>query len=305
MNNYSKEIFKGLLIALLIIVYWILIGIVPKIFVEIYQNKHEDIVKGTIIVSIFIYLILVSYTYNKIAVKSVRSFLLISCPYILFLLLIVIISSNLPRLVDIIFILFGITIIYCYFKKKIDIKKVLLVISLYCIVLTPLYVISYDNILYLVSKNKMLEEEKLDSFNLKIIDKNGKILVLSDFKDKTILVDMWSSACGNCIKSMPDFEKLNSSFKNDYDYKIISLYCPISEEQTYEWFKKYIDMKFYYNIDFYYIDFESFNKLNIKQFPEFLIINKNNKMVYRGQISYLRYVSDNIYNKLKSVNEKY
>ena len=64
-------------------------------------------------------------------------------------------------------------------------------------------------------------------------------------------------------------------------------------------------MKFYYNIDFYYIDFESFNKLNIKQFPEFLIINKNNKMVYRGQISYLRYVSDNIYNKLKSVNEKY
>ena len=83
------------------------------------------------------------------------------------------------------------------------------------------------------------------------------------------------------------------------------MYCPIKEEQTFEWFKEYIDRKFDYDIDYYYIDYESFNKLNIRQFPEFLIVSKQSNLVYRGQISYLPYVNDNIYSKLKSINENY
>ncbi len=174
-----------------------------------------------------------------------------------------------------------------------------------CILIIPSYYFIYDNILYYTSRSEVNTSQNLGDFNFKIRDRNGVSFNLADLKGKTVCVDMWSSSCGNCISSMPEFEELNTKFKNDKDYKIISLYCPIKEEQSFEWFKDYINRKFDYNIDYYYIDYESFKKLNIRQFPEFLIISKGSNLVYRGQISYLPYVNDNIYKKLKSINENY
>jgi hypothetical protein len=113
---------------------------------------------------------------------------------------------------------------------------------------------------------------------------------------------MWSSTCGGCIRSMPEFEKLNIYFKTNQDYRIISLFCPMKEHETYEWFLNYIKQDFNYNIDYYYIEVDEFKKLGIYQFPEFFLINKDNKIVYRGLITYKKTIKDNIYEMLEKIN---
>lgn len=303
-NNHLKHFLYGILILFWMIVYWVLIGLLPQISVEFYSNHRANIFYLTIVFSFFFFLLLVFRFLKKINSNSSVSVLLLGIPYLFFLLIMQIAQINIPRLTDVFLIIIGLVLVFILYIKLKNIYQQLFVIFLYCLFLAPVYPILYNNMWYGFTKNSMLEVNQLKEFDLNIIDRNGFKSKLSDYNKQTICVDMWSSSCGNCISSMPDFEKLNLSFTRDKDYKIISLYCPIKKEQTYDWFKEYIDGKFDYNIDYYYIDFESFNKLNIRQFPEFLIIDKNSNLVYRGQISYLPYVSDNIYNKLKFVNEK-
>jgi thiol-disulfide isomerase/thioredoxin len=285
------------------IVYWALVGLIAQFFVEFCNEYHTVLFYSTLILSFSLYLILVFYFYLKSAKKSFTILSLISFPFLISLLLMQFVQINLSRLVDVVFLLLGILLIYIIVRKQEKRVRQLVVLAGYCLMLIPIYPIVYTNVNYAVMKNKSLSNQELGEFDISIADRKGQRFKLSNFKGKTICVDMWASSCGNCITSMPKFESLNKEFKKNKDYKIISLYCPIKKEQTYEWFKEYIDKKFPYDIDYYYIDFESFRKLNIWKFPEFLIIDKNSNLVYRGQIAYEPYIHDNIYNKLKSINE--
>ncbi|MES2514920.1 MAG: TlpA disulfide reductase family protein [Bacteroidota bacterium] len=215
----------------------------------------------------------------------------------------IIFASNWPRVADLFFIILGVGTIATMDMKHSSNRQKVIVFIISLLLIIPLYYLTYDNISHYASKNELRKTRTLGSFNFKITDRRGVSFNMDELKGKTVCVDMWASSCGNCISAMPDFEKLNLSFRNDTNYKIISLFCPVKEEQTYEWFKEYINRKFNYDIDYYYIDFETFHKLNIRQFPEFLLISKGSNLVYRGQISYLPYVSDNIYAKLKSIHE--
>jgi thiol-disulfide isomerase/thioredoxin len=305
MNKHLKQLLKGVLILFWMIIYWVFVGVIPRFAQDFYEQYHNELFQSTIAFSLLIYLILVSYYYRNGELRSLKGLLLAALPYLFFLLFLIVYASNVPRITDVFLLAIGILSVYLmelnnYTKKT----KVFLLIIL-AIVIIPVYSLIYSNIWYYVNKSEIRENQKLGNFNLKITNREGKSFYINELAGSTVCIDMWASSCGNCIASMPDFEKLNQNFKSDKEYKIISLYCPIKEEQTFEWFKEYIDRKFDYDIDYYYIDYESFNKLNIRQFPEFLIVSKQSNLVYRGQISYLSYVSDNIYSKLKSINENY
>jgi thiol-disulfide isomerase/thioredoxin len=164
------------------------------------------------------------------------------------------------------------------------------------------YPFAYENINFVYHKS---DDEKIlveGDFDFSIKDRLGKTIKLSELKNKIVCIDMWSSTCGGCIRSMPEFEKLNIYFKTNQDYRIISLFCPMKEHETYEWFLNYIKQDFNYNIDYYYIEVDEFKKLGIYQFPEFFLINKDNKIVYRGLITYKKTIKDNIYEMLEKIN---
>ncbi len=305
MNNHLKQILNGILILIWMIVYWTLASVSITIFPEINEEYHSTIFYLQIICSLYLFTYLILYFYRKAQNKNLVSLFFLSAPFIVSFLLMQFAQVNIPRLLDVAILTIGsLWMYYIVNSNKRRITQNIFVLLFFALV-GLVYPIGYDNIWYYNNKSELNENRKLGDFNFKITDRNGASFNIADLKGKTVCIDMWASSCGNCIASMPDFEKLNQSFKSDKDYKIISLYCPIKEEQTFEWFKEYVNKKFDYNIDYYYIDYKSFKKLNIRQFPEFLIISKGSELVYRGQISYLPYVSDNIYNQLKSINENY
>jgi thiol-disulfide isomerase/thioredoxin len=305
MNNHSKQLLKGILILFWMIVYWILASVFITLFSQINEEYHSIIFYSQIIVSLCFFLFLLILFFRKTVNKNFISLIFLTSPFIIAFLFLQFAQVNIPRLFDLGVIVIGSLLIYFIVNSNISRALQNVIVFLFFVLIIVIYPIGYDNIWYYANRSELNANKSLGEFNFKITDRNGVSFNMSDFKGKTVCVDMWASSCGNCIASMPDFEKLSQSCKNKKEYKIISLYCPIKEEQTFEWFKEYIDRKFDYDIDYYYIDYESFQKLNIREFPEFLIISKSSNLVYRGQISYLPYVSDNLYNKLKSINENY
>lgn len=285
------------------ILYWIIVGLIPRFFNDFYAEHKAVVFFMQLILSFSIYLFLTFFIFRKNPLRSFWSILILGAPFLIFLGLMQLAELNLPRLLDIGVLCLGIALVYIIIRKQKTKSIQIVFLSAYCLALIPIYPIAYENLWYAAKKGNAIENTKLNGLDFRITDRDGKSNKLSDFKGKIICIDMWSSSCGNCIASMPQFESLNAEFQNNPNYRIISLYCPLNQSQTFDWFQKYIDRKFSYNIDYYYIDYESFNKLNIRKFPEFILVNKEGDIKYRGQIVYERYVKDNIYQMLRTLNE--
>ena len=53
--------------------------------------------------------------------------------------------------------------------------------------------------------------------NVAFKDAEGKKYTISDFKGKVIVIDVWATWCGSCLKNMPKFMELINSFKENKD----------------------------------------------------------------------------------------
>jgi thiol-disulfide isomerase/thioredoxin len=301
--NYGKSLLKGIIIALVVILLYTVTDFIyfnnQLLFADYIDAIKVYIVAGSVI----LYIGLLYLFYSKIKNRRTIDLVLMLTPYFLILLTTMLISKNIPRLLDFFYILLGIILVFFQFKENTIISKRKYFIILFFIFTVLSYPYLYNNISYNYNKPNDESIAVVDKFNFIISDTAGKKCKISDFKSKAVCIDMWSSTCGGCIKSMPEIEKLNMYFKENTNFKIISLFCPMKEHETYEWFKNYVRNDFKYNIDYYYIEKDQFKKLGIYQFPEFFLINRNNIIVYRGSISYDKSVYDNIYEKLKKISD--
>jgi thiol-disulfide isomerase/thioredoxin len=300
--DYSKSFAKGIFIAFAVILFYSLFDLMY------YNNQlffadNVDFIKTCIVaISIVLYLILGYFFYRYSKSRGVINFILLLAPYFLILFITMLMSVNIPRMLDFVYITLGVTLLHFLFIEKSFINRHKYIFVIFLLFTIASYPFAYENINFVYHKS---DDEKIlveGDFDFSIKDRLGKTIKLSELKNKIVCIDMWSSTCGGCIRSMPEFEKLNIYFKTNQDYRIISLFCPMKEHETYEWFLNYIKQDFNYNIDYYYIEVDEFKKLGIYQFPEFFLINKDNKIVYRGLITYKKTIKDNIYEMLEKIN---
>lgn len=99
--------------------------------------------------------------------------------------------------------------------------------------------------------------------------------ILNKHKGKTIVIDIWASWCGDCIKGMPKVKALQENYK-DAAYVFLSL------DRGEDAWKKGIEK---YNVqgDHYYMpngkDCEFANFVNISWIPRYMVVNKASEIV--------------------------
>lgn len=100
--------------------------------------------------------------------------------------------------------------------------------------------------------------------------------ILDANKGKTIVIDIWASWCGDCLKGMPKVKALQKEFKADVAYVFLSL--DRGEDAWKRGIKKY-DVKghHYYMPNGKKCDFADF--VNISWIPRYMVINKAGEIV--------------------------
>ncbi len=79
--------------------------------------------------------------------------------------------------------------------------------------------------------------ENAREFEAKTYD--GKMVRLSDYKGKYILIDFWATWCGPCVREMPYMEKLAAKYKDNKDLVILGVSLDKSDKPIPGFLKKY------------------------------------------------------------------
>jgi len=70
-------------------------------------------------------------------------------------------------------------------------------------------------------KSAKAELEKLPPFEVTLLD-SGERLTSRDLRGTYVLIDVWSTSCGICIREVPVLEKVNEKYR-DENFEIISI----------------------------------------------------------------------------------
>jgi len=114
-------------------------------------------------------------------------------------------------------------------------------------------------------------------------DDTGNSIRLDTIKNKIIVLDFWSTSCGSCIKSFPEFEKISNEYKNNatVDFYIVNI--PNKRDTLGE--AKQIVLNRNVKANSLYAENTSIlDSLNFDGFPH-LIILKNAKIRYSGGLN--------------------
>ncbi|WP_421920210.1 TlpA family protein disulfide reductase [Marinifilum sp.] len=112
---------------------------------------------------------------------------------------------------------------------------------------------------------------------IELIDMDGKVHSLADYRGKKIYIDVWATYCGKCLKEMPNVHQLEKDYKNEnWVFLMISL-----DKDNAKWQKKAKELG---HLDRQFIvrnGHESqFNKdYRIGYAPRYIIIDSKGKLV--------------------------
>lgn len=134
------------------------------------------------------------------------------------------------------------------------------------------------NIYYSIARDNKVVGTELP--NIWIRDKNGKKILL-DNNGKILVIDLWSNSCVNCITAFPKFEKVKNDYTNDtsVDFLSINIYHNEKEISEAEKFLKGYTFKNYYS------DESLYKKLNFNSVPYYVVVGKDNRIKYFGNLN--------------------
>lgn len=109
------------------------------------------------------------------------------------------------------------------------------------------------------------------------ISLDEKLHNLKDFKGKVIVIDVWATWCGACIKSFPSISELQKKFKNkDIVFLFISTNADKDENEWKNFVLKHPELKgIHFRIDDSIFD----NNYQISSLPRYILIDKKGKIV--------------------------
>ena len=113
-------------------------------------------------------------------------------------------------------------------------------------------------------------------------DENGKSVTHESFKNKTLVIDFWTTSCAICFKKFPKLETLHSKIKDRSDIVAFAVNVPIKGDSRLQAVKMIRERGFSFPVLF--ADEKIINyQFEFNAYPSVFII-QNNKIVYYGDI---------------------
>lgn len=113
-----------------------------------------------------------------------------------------------------------------------------------------------------------------EEWNWKLVDTNNKIISLSDFKGKVIIINFWATWCPPCVAELPSLHKLYRTFSNTNNVAFIFVTNDdIQQAHEFLQHKEMKDLPIYTPASYIPISLQS------KSIPATFIIDKDGNIV--------------------------
>lgn len=110
--------------------------------------------------------------------------------------------------------------------------------------------------------------------DIKIFDKDGNEVKLSDFEGKPVILNFWATWCGYCIEEMPDFEEAYKEYGNDIQFLIVNTDDGITKGE------EFIADKGYTFPTYYDLEYNAAITYGISGIPRTIAIDKDGNIRY-------------------------
>ena len=107
-----------------------------------------------------------------------------------------------------------------------------------------------------------------------MIDENGGVVSLKNYKGKTIFIDLWATWCLPCLDEFPFLDTLKQYYKDDSNLVFISL----SIDNNNAAWKKYLNVHGKMYRTEYIIDRLKLTAYSVNEIPRTIIITKDYKI---------------------------
>ena len=129
-----------------------------------------------------------------------------------------------------------------------------------------------------VRKRKMHLKKDNKAPTLQGIDKQGRMVRLSDFKDKVVFIDNWATWCSGCVAALPHVYKIQKHFQENPDVKFIFLSHDGGDKE--KWLRYLNSHPEFHGIHLLLSnDDPSVKEWDGLGTPQYIIIDKNGKIV--------------------------
>jgi len=179
---------------------------------------------------------------------------------------------------------------YLFFKSNRIIRINILVFSLLSCLF--LYFKGYEMWINKLSFGSFTGKiENTQNYNLSIQTNSGDTLLLSDFRDKYLLLDCWYTYCGVCYQKMPKMQQLFDKFKQNPEVSICAMHCFMRKSNRNRSSEDYttgseILGKEGFNYPCFSIEIDNpvLKELGVNVYPTVLIFDKQSNLIFRGTI---------------------
>ncbi|GHN02084.1 hypothetical protein WSM22_35730 [Cytophagales bacterium WSM2-2] len=146
-----------------------------------------------------------------------------------------------------------------------------------------MYFSGYEKLLHWNSFGTLSGEVEIQAPVFKFEDADGHAYSNADFKNKTLVVDFWTTSCGVCFTKFPKLEKLYSKLKDRKDIVIVAVNIPLKGDTN----EKAIEMirKRGYSFEILFAEQKATNEgFEFNAYPTSFIIKDGKMITYKGEI---------------------
>jgi thiol-disulfide isomerase/thioredoxin len=271
-----KKILLYLLIAISPIIIYLIFG-------GVFGGNHRYMISLTLL-SIFVFSFLLFIKTEK--KEHLKLGLTLVLPIFIIFLITSFFTSFSRALLYIIFIPISVYLGWLFSNRK------TLLIPIFSFILFAFIgLILHPNVFVLQNNIRANTNEEFDGISL--VNKNRETVELD--KSKIIVLDFWTTSCGNCFKKFPDLEKYYLEYKDNPNVEFYSINVPLKRDE----FSKVVKLVADLNYEFptlYATSIKEVENLGIYGYPHLLIL-KNGKLRYDGRLETDKYI---FVNHLKS-----